>query len=177
MTPSRRLLSTLFVLLALGLAMSPLYAQRADDSERKSKNAKAEGTIDGVDVTIEYGAPHTRDREIWGGLVPYDQVWRTGADEATTITFSGDVTIEGQKLAAGTYSLFTIPGEEQWTVIFNRVAQQWGHYKYDAAEDALRVQVTAQEHDTVEVLTFAIEGDQVVLHWDDLMVGFQIAKG
>lgn len=177
MLPSRRFLSALFVLLAMALAMSPLYAQRADDSERKSKNASAEGTIDGVEVRIDYGAPHTRDREVWGGLVPYDQVWRTGADEATTITFSADVTIEGQKLAAGTYSLFTIPSEGQWTFIFNRVAKQWGHYKYDAAEDALRVEVNAQEHEKAEVLTFAIEDDMVMLHWDTLAVGFQVAKG
>lgn len=176
MTPSRRLMTTLFVLLAMGLAISPLYAERGDDSERKSKNAVATGTIDGVEINIEYGAPQTRDREIWGGLVPYDQVWRTGADEATTITFSDDVTIEGKELAAGTYALFTIPSDGHWTIIFNRVAKQWGHYKYDAAEDALRVEVKAQEHEHVDVLTFAVEDDKVMLHWDTLAVGFEVDK-
>ncbi len=80
----------------------PSLAQRGDDSDRVSKNGAASGTIDGVDVSLEYGRPNVNGREVWGGLVPYGQVWRTGANEATTITFSSDVTIEGEAGPAGT---------------------------------------------------------------------------
>ena len=75
---------------------------------------------------VTYGRPSMRGRTIFGDLVSYDALWRTGANEATTITFSDDVMIEGQPLEAGTYSLFTIPGTEAWTVVFNKVAEQWG---------------------------------------------------
>lgn len=177
MTSIRRPVIALFAILALCLTVSPMLAERADDADRKSKNAMAKGTIDGVDVHVEYGAPQVRDRDVWGGLVPYGEIWRTGADEATTITFSADVTIEGQKLAAGTYSLFTVPGQESWTFVFNKVAQQWGHYKYDAAQDALRVDVTPKSNSKVETMTFAVDGDSVMLHWDELAVGFTVNKG
>lgn len=177
MMSTRRIVTGLLVLLTLGFTTSSLLAERADDADRKSKNAMAEGTVDGVQVSIAYGAPQVRGREVWGGLVPLGEVWRTGADEATTITFSSDVMVEGKKLAAGTYSLFTIPAEGKWTFIFNKVAKQWGHYKYDQGEDALRVEVDAHSHDMVEALTFQVEGSQVNLHWGKLVVGFSVAKG
>jgi hypothetical protein len=171
------LVPTLVLALALAVVLValPALAQRGDDGDRVSKNGKAGGTIDGVTVTLEYGRPNVKEREIWGGLVPYGQVWRTGANEATTITFGADVTVEGQPLAAGTYSLFTIPGEEEWTVIFNKTAQQWGAYDYDAGQDALRVTVTPRPHDMVESMDFAVEGDEVVLTWEKLAVPFTVA--
>lgn len=146
--------------LALALAVAlPAFAGRGDDAKRKSKNGKTEGTIAGVAVTLEYGRPNVAGREIWGKLVPWGQVWRTGADEATTITFGKDVLVEGQKLAAGTYALFTIPGEGEWTVVFNRTAEQWGAYDYDAKQDALRVTVKpGATAAPVESLDFVIEG-------------------
>ncbi|MEO1368564.1 MAG: DUF2911 domain-containing protein, partial [Acidobacteriota bacterium] len=148
----------------------------ADDAERASKNGRTEGVVDGVAVALEYGRPHVRDRQIWGELVPFDKVWRTGADEATTISFSEDVTVEGQPLEAGTYSLFTIPGEGKWTVIFNRKAEQWGAYKYEAGEDALRVLVVPRPVEHVEVMDFHIDGAEVVLRWAKLAVPFTVAK-
>jgi hypothetical protein len=162
-------------LLALLLA-APLLAGRGDDSERKSKNGKTEGEIDGVSVVIEYGRPQVRERAIWGELVPYGELWRTGADEATTVTFDADVLIEGEKLPAGTYSLFTIPGEEEWTVVFNKVAEQWGGYDYDQNEDALRVTVEPTEHEHVEAMDFVIDGSDVVLRWEKVAVPFTVAK-
>lgn len=177
MASTRRLVTTLFILLSLCLTAAPMLAERADDADRKSKNGKAEGTIDGVHVVVEYGAPQVRDREIWGDLVPFGEIWRTGADEATTITFDAPVTIQGKALAAGTYSLFTIPNKDSWTVIFNKEAKQWGHYKYDQSKDALRVEVKPKSHSQVEALTFAVKGNKVMLHWDELAVGFTVAKG
>ncbi|MGH9382430.1 MAG: DUF2911 domain-containing protein [Thermoanaerobaculia bacterium] len=151
--------------------------QRGDDAERKSKNGETTATIGGVDVRITYGRPQARGRTVWGDLVPYDAVWRAGADEATTITFSSDVTIEGQPLPAGTYALFTIPSQETWTVVFNKVAEQWGAYDYDESQDALRVQVQPTTGDHVEELTFSVEGNAVVLSWEKLRVPFKVEAG
>lgn len=153
----------------------PAVAQRADDADRASKNGKVEGTIDGVTVTLEYGRPNVKGRTIWGGLVPYGKVWRTGADEASTITFSADVEIGGEKLAAGTYGLFTLPGENEWTVIFNKVADQWGT-RYDAGQDALRVTATPKAVDHVEAMDFEIVDSWVVLRWEKLAVPFEVKK-
>jgi hypothetical protein len=166
----RVMIVVLFVILVL-----PVLAERGDDSARKSKNGKLVGTIDGVNITLEYGRPKVKGRVIWGELVPFDKVWRTGADEANTITFSQDVSIEGKSLAAGTYSLFTIPGKEEWTVIFNKVAKQWGAYKYDAGQDALRVKVKPTTAEHVEEMTFNIEGNKLVLRWEKLDVPITIS--
>jgi hypothetical protein len=169
---------TLFVAalaLATVLAVLPAAAERGDDADRVSKNGKTTGTVDGVDVTLEYGRPNVKGREIWGGLVPYGKVWRTGANEATTITFGGDVLVEGEALPAGTYALLTIPGEEEWTVIFNKVAEQWGAFDHDAEQDALRVTVTPRAHEMVESMDFVVDGGEVVLRWAELAVPIKVA--
>ena len=140
-----RSIATLTVLVLLG--SFSVAAQRADDSGRASKNGSSTSTIDGVEVTIEFGRPNVKGRTIWGGIVPLGKVWRTGADEATTISFSKDVKIEGDSLAAGTYGLFTVPGEEEWTIVFNNVSQQWGAFSYSSSEDALRVNVKPEAAD------------------------------
>jgi len=126
--------------------------------------------------TLKKALTQVRERVIWGELVPYGELWRTGADEATTVTFDADVMVEGEKLPAGTYSLFTIPGEEEWTVIFNKVAEQWGGYDYDQNEDALRVTVEPTEHEHVEAMDFAIDGSDVVLRWEKVAVPFTVEK-
>ena len=163
--------------LAVALIALPVLAERGDDANRKSKNGKTEGTIDGVEIAVEYGRPNVKEREIWGGLVPYGKIWRTGADEATTISFSADVAIGGQKLAAGKYSLFTVPGEAEWLFVFNTVADQWGDYSYDADKDALRVPAKPAAAEHVESMEFVIEGSSVVLRWEKLAVGFEVAAG
>ena len=171
-----RLICILAIFAALTAATVSVMAERGDDSDRVSKNGKTEGTIDGVQVTLEYGRPNVKGRTIWGELVPYGKVWRTGANEASTITFSDDVTIEGEPLAAGTYGLFTLPGEESWVVIFNKTAAQWGAFNYESGEDALRVEVAPGMGEQVESMDFVIEGSQVVLRWEKLTVGFEVAK-
>jgi hypothetical protein len=165
----------MLIVAVLIISVMPVMAERGDDATRKSKNGKLEGTIDGVNIILEYGRPKVNGRVIWGELVPYDKVWRTGADEATTITFSQDVNIEGKALAAGTYGLFTIPGHEEWTVIFNKVSKQWGAFKYDAAQDALRVKVKPAAAEHVEELTFHIDANKVVLRWEKLAVPFMVS--
>jgi len=132
-----------------------------------------------TDVTITYSRPGVKGRVIWGSLVPYDQVWRTGANEATTIVFSQDVSINGKPLPAGTYSLHTIPGKTAWTIIFNKKADQWGSYEYDAAQDALRVQATPAAGPNVEWMEFSFpelstDAATVVLAWEKVRVPFKI---
>jgi len=171
----RVLFVSLLIATFLLVSTIPATAQRGDDSGRASKNGKVEGTIDGVKVVVEYGVPLVNARKIWGGLVPFDKVWRTGANEATTISFDKDVMVEGQKLAAGTYGLFTIPGEKEWSFLFNTVAKQWGDSKYDKANDALQVKVNAEACEMVEAMAFKIDGSKVVLVWEKLSVGFTVA--
>lgn len=170
--------TVLVIILALG-ALTPgsILAQRGDDSERLSKNGKIQATIEGVEVTVEYGRPSVKGRKIWGTLVPYDRVWRTGADEATTLALSSDAMVEGKPITAGVYSLFTIPGEKEWTVVFNTVSEQWGAFNYDETKDALRVTVEPQTAEFAESLEFAIEDSKVVLRWGEVAVPFQISAG
>lgn len=115
-----------------------------DKSKRPSPPAEVKTTVGRTDVTIDYSRPSLKGREAFGEktpLAPAGEVWRTGANEATTFTVSKPVKINGQALPAGTYGLFTIPGPTEWTIVFNKTAKQWGAYKYDAKEDALRVKV------------------------------------
>ncbi len=110
-----------------------------------------------TDIEINYSRPGVKGRTIFGGLEAYDKVWRTGANAATKITFSTPLKIEGIEVPAGTYGLFTIPGREQWTVIINKTADQWGAYKYDPAADLLRVKVTPVKlAGTVETFTIDV---------------------
>lgn len=168
------LVSLMIVVLVMALTL-PAIAQRGDDANRKSKNGKVEGTIDGVKVTVEYGRPKVNARKILGGLVPFDKVWRTGANEATNITFSKDVAVEGKKVPAGTYALFTIPMKDKWTVLINKVAKQWGSSKYDKANDVAGVDVKPGKGALVEEMTFKIDGNNVVLLWDTFTVAFGVA--
>ena len=146
---------------------------------RPSQKAQVMQTVGLTDVTINYSRPGVKGRVIWGDLVPYDKVWRTGANEATSITFSTDVKVNGQPLPAGTYSFHTIPTKGDWTVIFNKKADQWGSYSYDEKEDALRIQVKAQPHELTEWMEFslpdiAVDKATVALDWEKLRVPFEI---
>jgi len=174
-----RVLSTGLLLLLAFVVVAPATAQeRGNDEPRVSPNAAVSQTIGTTEVRITYGRPSVEGRKIFGGLVPYGEVWRTGANEATTFTVSSDVTIEGETLPAGTYSLYTIPGEDTWTIIFNNVANQWGT-NYDSSKDALRVQVTPESASQREMMTFLFEEVKnqqgtCLLHWADVRVPFQI---
>ncbi|MCB2380068.1 DUF2911 domain-containing protein [Hymenobacter sp. BT635] len=134
-----------------------------------SPAATATGKIGAATVTVKYGSPSVKGRPIYGSLVPYGQVWRAGANEATTVEFSKDVMVQGKKLPAGTYSLFTIPTEKDWTVIFNKTAKQWGAYKYDEKQDALRVTATPRKAPAMtESLVYDVTKDGLVLRWENL---------
>jgi hypothetical protein len=142
-----------------------------------SPPAKATGTADGVTVTIDYHQPSAKARKIMGGLVPYGEVWRTGANGTTTIDLGANAKIEGQALAKGKYGLYTIPGENEWTIIINKDIK-WGAYDYTDKNDVLRVKVKPAKTDSfVETFTIAVENNSVVLKWENTQVAFKISKG
>lgn len=135
--------------------------------ERASPPKTAEGTINGAKITINYGSPAVKGRTIWGDLVPYNKVWRAGANEATTFETSQDIKVEGQTLPAGKYSLFVIPSEDESTVIFNKQTGQWGT-QYDESQDALRVKIRGREAAGFEEnLTYEVLSDGFELRWAD----------
>src|ERR1035437_7342299 len=111
------------------------------DLPRVSPNAAVFQTIGYTNISIGYCRPAVKEREIWGSLVPYGQVWRTGANEATTIQFNTEILIEGNKIPGGRYSLFTIPNESEWVVILNKIDNQWGAFNYKKNDDFLRFKV------------------------------------
>lgn len=127
-------------------------------------------TVNGATISINYGSPSVKGRKIFGGLEPLDSVWRAGANEATVFKTSKDIMVQGKKLAAGTYGFFVIPTATTWTIIFNKVAKQWGAYKYDKTQDALRV--TAKPITTAmnERLVYKINKKGFSLNWDKLSV-------
>lgn len=168
---------TLITILALTLTTSALAQQIR--APRPSPSATLTQAIGITDMTIKYSRPGVKGRTIWGDLVPYDKVWRTGANEATTISFSDDVTINGQKLPKGTYSLHTQPGRDQWTIIFNSVADQWGSYSYDPAKDVVKVTAKPEPADHREWLTFEVpemttDTAKVVIRWEKIAVPFTV---
>ena len=155
------------------------YKLNVVDGTIKSPRKELVGTIGEVPVVINYGSPAVNDRIIYGDLVPYNKVWRTGANEATRITFQRDVMVgkSNTKLTAGTYALFSLPSsKEDWTIIFNKVADQWGAYDYEESHDAARVKAEAMPIDEkAERMDFALKGNDIQMMWDDLMIAFPVA--
>jgi len=170
-----------FTLILLVSALVLVYSLWAQDLKfpRVSPGAKISQTIGLTNVEITYHRPGVKDRVIWGDLVPYDKIWRTGANEATTIKFSHDVMIEGKKLAAGTYGLFTVPGKDEWSFVFSKQTDIWGTYNYKQDQDVLRVTVKPKVAPHCEWMQFGfgkLTDDSVVIyfHWEKLMVGFSV---
>ncbi|GJM36069.1 MAG: hypothetical protein DHS20C18_50700 [Saprospiraceae bacterium] len=132
------------------LGGASLIAQQLE-LPQKSPKSEVSYVVGLTKVTINYSSPAVNDREVWGKLVPYDEVWRAGANEATTVEFSTDVKVEGENLAAGKYAFFLIPRKEgKWTAIFNKIADQWGAYNYDEGKDAIRVKIETKTAETSE---------------------------
>lgn len=168
-----RLLSSLIALLILfnntaiaqhqhqsgdGYADSVNRGLIAKDTMKSSPKRVAMETIGNTHIHIEYGSPGVKGRMIWGGLVAYDQVWATGAHNATTVDFSTQVTIGGKKIPKGKYALFTIPGRDEWTLIINTKSQQHLADEYNQAEDMVRVKVKPVKTDKItQRLTYRVE--------------------
>ena len=197
----RSSVSLFAVLFVLCFAVSAL----AQDLPRPSQKASVMQRIGVTDVTITYSRPGVKGRKIWGdplpgqtsakgeatlddqekrpadaAIVPYGHVWRTGANEATQFVVTDDVLINGQKLAAGSYSLHTIPNKDEWTIVFNGTANQWGSFDYDPAKDTLRVKVKPQwVNDSQEWLAYTFDpvtedSAQVNIRWEKISVPFTV---
>jgi hypothetical protein len=151
---------------------------QGDKSKRPSPPMSSEFTVGTATIKINYNAPSVKGREIWGKLVPYDQVWRTGANEATTFETSADVKIEGKTLPKGKYGLFTMPGKDEWVIIFNKKPEQWGSYNYNKEDDVLKVSVRPGMANSFQE-QLKIEGKvdgSVSISWEKLEVIFSITQ-
>jgi len=167
----------LFLLIAVA---SSAFAQEAVPS-RPSPLAIASCKYKDSYLKIVYSQPHKRGREVFGKLVPYGQVWRLGANEATEFTITREVFINGQFLPAGTYSLFAIPDKDKWTIIFNSDLGQWGSYNYNQAKDVMRIDVTSNVLPgelVYEPFTIAIDQKNnkadIVITWDKTTLSFGV---
>lgn len=172
---NRRVLS---LAAAVGLLAAALGAQI--ELPRPSPKASVSQYVGVTEITIRYSSPGVKGRKIWGELVPYGEVWRTGANENTTITVSTPFTLAGRELPAGTYGLQTLPTAGDWTVILSKDADLWGAFNYKPENDALRFQVTPQATaESHERLEFSFESTTdtattVTLRWEKLSLGFTI---
>lgn len=171
------LLSSVFIFF-LALTSSAQNAARPapDKSKRPSPPAKVTETIkSGAVVSVDYSQPALKGRAIGTDLATYGKVWRTGANETTIFEVSKDVTVGGKTLPAGKYGLFTIPGEKEWTIIFNKTWDKWGTM-YKEADDFLRVTAKASSSkEVMEMMTFKIEKNGTVnLFWGNVKVGFVV---
>jgi len=165
---------------AIALAASLSFAQPAVDLPRQSPLATVSQVFGYTTATVTYSRPAVKGRAIWGGLVPYGQIWRAGANEATTLELTTDAKINGQALPKGKYALFILPTEKDWTFIFSRNHKTWGSYTYDQKEDALRVTVVPQAADHKERLEFSFEnlsdsGATLVAHWEKLKASLALS--
>ena len=172
-------ISILIGIAGLMIFQTALAQERTTDRLWVSPNAEVIQTIGLTEIRVTYGRPSVNDREIFGGLVPYDRWWRTGANESTVVVFPEDVYVEGELVPEGVYSLYTIPrASGDWIVIINNKLS-WGT-QYDEAEDFLRVEVTPQEaHHMEQMMIYfenvKLEQGDLVIHWDTVKVPVTIA--
>jgi hypothetical protein len=150
-------------------------------AQQKENTQSPKATVEGKFVKIRYNRPSLRNRKLGTELAPYGKVWRTGADSTTKITFTKDVQFGGKDVKAGTYALFTVPNEKEWTVVLNNDWQKWGAYSYDQSKDVIRVNVPAKKSPKTEE-TFTIKVDDksnnadLVMAWGDVMVAVPIKQ-
>jgi len=160
----------------IGVSISSMILAQGDKSKRPSPPATATGKVNGASITIDYSSPSVKGRKIWGELVPYNKVWRTGANEAALFATDKEIKVEGKSLPAGKYSMYTIPGEKEWVFIFNSQTGQWGvkeneETSEDPAKDVLRVTVKPEKSATFnEHMKFDVEKNSFSLLWENLKV-------
>ena len=175
-------MKNLISLLVVTFLASGLLAQEAKkiDFPQASSGATVKERVGVTDVTVEYSRPNMKERKIFGGLVPYDAIWRTGANAATKITFSTDVKLGGTPVPAGSYALFTIPGQAEWTVILSKVTEEWGSYSYDQKDDQARVKVKpVTMAEPLETMTIGVQDIRsgkanLVIAWEKTKVPVEI---
>lgn len=169
--------SVLTIALTVGLTMNEGIAQ--PKVPRISQGATVTQRIGLTDITVSYHRPGVKEREIWGKLLPFEKVWRAGANEATTVGFGDDVAVAGKQLKAGLYSFFVIPRQGEWIVIFNSQAKQWGAFSYDSTKDVLRIPVKAEAAPHEEWLSYSfsdltLSSAKLVLRWEKIALPIPI---
>jgi len=185
MKPSHRSVSVSVRAFATCAGLAVLLAAsspaRADlDLPRPSPFAKVWQVVGLTEITVDYSSPGVKGRKIWGGLVPYDQMWRAGANSATKVTFSKDVTFAGKPVPAGSYAFFLIPGKSEWTVVLNKKAEQGGTMRdYKADQDLLRVQLKPKPAPFRERLAYLVtdftdDKANLDLEWEKLRLSIPI---
>ena len=162
---------------ATPIRLNAQYSQL--DLPRESQHATVMQRIGTTDLTVDYSRPSAKGRTVWGDLVPYDQVWRAGANENTTFTTTNDITLEGQPLPAGTYGLHMIPSKSTWTIIINKDNTAWGSFFYKQDKDALRVTVTPRSCSMTEQVTYDFtdvtkDATTLVLRWEKMEVPIKL---
>lgn len=165
-------------LVAVAALAAPAAAQQLE-LPRPSPNAKVSQFIGVTEVTVDYSSPGVKNRKIWGGVVPYDKVWRAGANSPTKITFGKDVIVDGKPLAAGSYTFLVIPTPSKWTLIFNKDPKGAGVFGYHQADDVLRVDVKPQpapmrERLVYQFSNFSDAGGSLDLEWEKVRVSLPI---
>jgi hypothetical protein len=148
---------------------------QAAELPQPSPHARVEQHVGLADLSIDYSSPAVKGRTIWGGLVPYDKPWRTGANAATKLTSSHEFNFGGKKIPAGSYALYTIPGKASWSVVLNSGLEAWGSDSYDTKKDIARVSAKPEATDNRERMTFSFDdtnddGTQLVLNWEKVRV-------
>ena len=162
-----------------GISLAPLHAQETEKL-RPSPMASISMRYKESYVKVVYSQPQKRGRQIFGGLVPFGKVWRTGANEATEITLTKDILWNGFLLKAGTYSLFTIPDKEKWTIIINKDVGLWGSYNYNQKQDVMRIELPIQSTEGVVYESFTLKFDQrnevadLLILWDTTKIQIPI---
>jgi hypothetical protein len=153
----------------VSMALTAFVVVAGFAQEKASPAKVAEGMVGDAKITINYSSPAVKGRVIWGDLVPFGQVWRAGANEATTFTTTKDIMVQGKKLPAGTYGFFIIPTDSgQSTFIFNKVAKQWGAFDYDSKQDVLRVDVPSGETGAMEErLVYEVKPGSFEVRWEN----------
>lgn len=164
------LVLVIIVITLFSVGCTPSKEKRPSPLLRDSTN------IDGVQLTIEFSSPAVRKRKIWGELVPFGEVWRTGANKATFITTSEDIYLNDNLLLAGRYAIFTIPTDSVWTIILNEDWDQWGSYNYDSDKDAFRVYLIPTNSSFDERMKFQFEDQHLRFDWDGLSYRLDIRK-
>lgn len=172
---------TKYVLLALSVFMLLTVAGAQDKSKRPSPPAQAQCKFaDGKTITVDYSSPRMKGRKIYGGLVPYGQVWRAGANEATTFVTGANVTISGKDVPAGSYTLFTIPAEDKWTLVVSKKTGEWG-VPYPEGQDLVRTDMkVSKTSGTVENFTIGFDqsGGKCILNldWENTRASAEITE-
>ncbi|MAE84625.1 MAG: hypothetical protein CMB80_17935 [Flammeovirgaceae bacterium] len=129
--------------------------------------------VENTTIKIEYSSPAVRKRKIWGELVPYGEIWRTGANRASFIELDGDLVMEGKKIPAGKYSIFTIPTDSSWTIIFNEDWDQWGAFNYNQELDIIRWNIYPQKSSFDERMKFTLDNNALKFDWEELSWSLQ----